>query len=59
MDMRKIAYATLIVATSMSVVAATTDAPAPAPSNDATAALPFMGSFVGASILSFFFVCMN
>ncbi|KAI3444993.1 hypothetical protein Pfo_001658 [Paulownia fortunei] len=62
MDMRKIAYAALIAAASMSAVAATsapTHAPAPAPSSDAIAALPAVGSFIGASILSFFALYMH
>ncbi|KAL6495681.1 hypothetical protein OROGR_030244 [Orobanche gracilis] len=59
MDMKKIAYAALIVAASMSAVAAVGEAPAPAPSNDAIAALPVIGSLVGASILSFFALCMH
>ncbi|QCD87011.1 arabinogalactan protein 23-like [Vigna unguiculata] len=56
MDMRKIAYAALIVAASISVVAATIEipAPAPGPSSGASAAMPLVGSLVGASVLSFF-----
>ncbi|KAL7158145.1 hypothetical protein ABFS83_02G122300 [Erythranthe nasuta] len=55
MDMRKIAYAALIAAVSVSaVVAAESPAPAPGPTSDAAvAALPAVGSLVGASILSF------
>ncbi|PIN18772.1 hypothetical protein CDL12_08558 [Handroanthus impetiginosus] len=62
MDMRKIAYAALIAAASMSAVATAgvhTDAPAPAPSNDAITALPVVGSLVGASVLSFFALYMH
>ncbi|KAL6575519.1 hypothetical protein OROHE_000896 [Orobanche hederae] len=59
MDMRKIAYAALIAAASMSAVAAVGEAPAPAPSNDAIAALPVIGSLFGASIMSFFVLYMH
>lgn len=61
MDMKKIAYAALIAAASVSAVAATAshdEAPAPAPSS-AVAALPAVGSLVGASILSFFAFYMH
>ncbi|PIN18771.1 hypothetical protein CDL12_08557 [Handroanthus impetiginosus] len=59
MDMRKIAYAALVAAASLTVVVATTEAPAPAPASDAIAALPMVGSIVGASILSFFALHMH
>ncbi|KAM7474562.1 hypothetical protein LguiB_021805 [Lonicera macranthoides] len=52
MEMKKIACAALMAAASMSTVLAQTEAPAPAPASDATAALPALGSLVGASLLS-------
>ncbi|KAM7470306.1 hypothetical protein LguiA_008489 [Lonicera macranthoides] len=52
MEMKKIACAALVAAASMSAVLAQTEAPAPAPASDATAALPALGSLVGASLLS-------
>ncbi|KAL8495981.1 hypothetical protein ACS0TY_019919 [Phlomoides rotata] len=61
MDMKRIAYTALIAAASMSAAAtaAVTEAPAPGPSADAVVALPAVGSLVGASILSFFALCMH
>ncbi|KAK3015435.1 hypothetical protein RJ639_007767 [Escallonia herrerae] len=62
MEMKKIACAALVAAASMS--AALAQAPASAPSSppplsDAAAALPVIGSLVGASLLSFFAFYMH
>lgn len=64
MNMRKIAYATIIVAASMSAVMAKDDhhddSPTPSPDTDiAVAALPAMGALLGASILSFLAIYIN
>ncbi|KAM7474551.1 hypothetical protein LguiB_021794 [Lonicera macranthoides] len=59
MEMKKIACAALIAAASMSAALAQTEAPAPAPASDATAALPALGSLVGASLLSVFALYMQ
>ncbi|MCH98543.1 arabinogalactan peptide 23-like [Trifolium medium] len=55
MDMRKVTCAVLIAAASMSAVMASTEVPAPAPgpSSGASAAIPIVGSLVGASLVSF------
>lgn len=55
MEMKKIACAALVAAASMSaVLAVDSQAPAPAPASGANAALPAVGTFIGASLLSFF-----
>ncbi|XWS56239.1 hypothetical protein CRYUN_Cryun09bG0068800 [Craigia yunnanensis] len=59
MDMKKISCAVIVAAASMSVVMASTDAPAAAPGpNSASSAvsstLPVLGCLVGASLVSFF-----
>ncbi|KAL2234201.1 UNVERIFIED_CONTAM: Arabinogalactan protein 23 [Sesamum indicum] len=69
MDMRKIAFVALIyIATFSSVMAARNHshnseyAPAPTPdhaANNAIAALPAVGSFIGASVFSFFVLYMQ
>ncbi|GMP41804.1 hypothetical protein ACSBR2_017420 [Camellia fascicularis] len=58
MEMKKIACAALVAAASMSAALAA-DSPAPAPTSDATAALPVVGSLIGASIVSFFAFYMH
>ncbi|KAH7863558.1 hypothetical protein Vadar_019112 [Vaccinium darrowii] len=57
MEMKKIVCAALVAAASVSAVLAQ-EAPAPAPSA-ASAALPAVGSLVGASLLSFFAYYMH
>lgn len=57
MEMKKFVCAALVAAASVSAVMAH-EAPAPAPSA-ATAALPAIGSLVGASLLSFFAYYMH
>lgn len=55
MEMKKIAYAVIFAAASMSAVVAAegpSAAPAPSPTSDAAAALPAVGSLIGASIVS-------
>ncbi|KAK4797627.1 hypothetical protein SAY86_029953 [Trapa natans] len=54
MEMKKISCAIIVAAAaSMSVaMAAEGSAPAPSPSSGASAALPALGSLVGASVLS-------
>ncbi|KAK4476388.1 hypothetical protein RD792_015539 [Penstemon davidsonii] len=64
MEMKKIACATIIAAAAtMSAVSATasgpSQAPAPAPVSGAFAALPAVGSLIGASLLSFFALYMH
>ncbi|XP_009762446.1 arabinogalactan protein 23-like [Nicotiana sylvestris] len=62
MEMKKIACVTLIVAGSISAAMAQLppiSAPAPAPTSDATAALPALGTLVGATFLSFFAYYMH
>ncbi|KAI3448909.1 hypothetical protein Pfo_005574 [Paulownia fortunei] len=64
MEMKKIACTALIAAAaSMSAAVATTIAdaptPTPVPISDAVVALPAVGSFVGATILSFFALYMH
>ena len=61
MEMKKFACAALVVAASMSAAFAHADheAPAPAPASDATAALPTLGSLVGASLLSILALYMH
>ncbi|RDY02154.1 hypothetical protein CR513_14422, partial [Mucuna pruriens] len=56
MDMKKVTCVVLIVAASVSATVAATEVPAaaPGPSSGAAVVLPFFGSFVGASGLSFF-----
>lgn len=56
MEMKKIACVVFVAAASMSAVMAQSPeaSPAPAPASDAIAALPALGSLVGASIMSFF-----
>ncbi|KAM7508997.1 hypothetical protein LguiA_019450 [Lonicera macranthoides] len=56
MEMKKVACAALVAAASMcaAMAMAESQAPAPAPASAATAALPALGSLVGASIVSFF-----
>ncbi|RDX94896.1 hypothetical protein CR513_22660, partial [Mucuna pruriens] len=55
MDMKKVTCVVLIAAASVVAVAATeVPAAAPGPSSGASTALPLVGSFVGASVLSFF-----
>ncbi|CAI9103119.1 OLC1v1001560C1 [Oldenlandia corymbosa var. corymbosa] len=60
MEMKKIACAALVAAASMSAVLAL-EAPAPAPAahSGADAALPAVGTLVGASLLSFFAYYMH
>ncbi|CAL5379884.1 unnamed protein product [Camellia sinensis] len=58
MEMKKVACATLVAAASMSAALAA-GSPAPAPTSDATAALPAVGSLIGASIVSFFAFYMH
>lgn len=55
MEMKKIAFAALVAAASMSAVLAQapTESPMAAPSSDAATALPAVG-LVGASLMSFF-----
>lgn len=55
MEMKKIACAIIFAAASVSAVVAqeATAAPAPSPTSAATATLPALGSFIGASLLSF------
>lgn len=59
--MKKISCAVLVVAavSMSSALAAASPAPAPGPSSDATAALPVIGSLVGASLVSFFAYYLN
>ncbi|XP_017978720.1 arabinogalactan peptide 23-like [Herrania umbratica] len=52
MEMKKVACAVLFAAASMSAVMAEVAAPAPAPTSDASASLPVVGSVVGASVVS-------
>ncbi|GMN54804.1 hypothetical protein TIFTF001_023931 [Ficus carica] len=56
MDMKKISFAAIIAAASLSSVLAADEVlgPAPGPSSGASATLPVVGSLVGASIMSFF-----
>ncbi|PIM99313.1 hypothetical protein CDL12_28197 [Handroanthus impetiginosus] len=59
MEMKKLACAILVaaaVSTSVATAGTASEAPAPdaVPISDAFAALPVVGSFVGATILSFF-----
>ena len=59
MDMRKVSFAVIVAAASMSAAMAVDEvlaspAPAPGPSSGASATLPVVGSLVGASIVSFF-----
>ncbi|KAA0043704.1 Arabinogalactan peptide 23 [Cucumis melo var. makuwa] len=56
MDMKKVTCAVLVAAAAVSATMATSEGPAPAPSlsSDATAALPAVGAFIGASLVSFF-----
>lgn len=59
MEMKKFVCAALVAAASVSAVMAH-EAPAPAPApSAATAALPALGSLVGASLLSFFAYYMH
>ncbi|KAG9133847.1 hypothetical protein Leryth_017939 [Lithospermum erythrorhizon] len=63
MEMKKVAFTILIAAASISAAVAANgspvSAPAPAPTSDAITALPAVGSLVGATILSFFAICMH
>ncbi|CDP07754.1 unnamed protein product [Coffea canephora] len=61
MEMKNIACAVLVAAASMSAVLAESQAPAPAPAaaNNAYAALPAVGTIVGASLVSFFAYYMH
>ena len=53
MEMKKVACAVLVAAASMSaVMAQEVAAPAPSPTSDASTGLPFVGSLVGASLVS-------
>ncbi|KAK7345081.1 hypothetical protein VNO77_15488 [Canavalia gladiata] len=51
---QKVTCAVLIAAASMSAALATAEAPAPAPGPSSAASSTVVGSFVGASLLSFF-----
>ncbi|CAJ1978634.1 unnamed protein product [Sphenostylis stenocarpa] len=55
-EAKKVTCAVLIAAASVSTAVATVEvaAPAPGPSSGASAALPLVGSLVGASVFSFF-----
>nr|GMD90010.1 arabinogalactan protein 23-like [Ipomoea batatas] len=66
MEMKKIACAALVAAAASMSVAMATDAAstpaaasAPSPASDAVAALPAIGSLVGASLVSFFAIYMH
>ncbi|KAG2258324.1 hypothetical protein Bca52824_077618 [Brassica carinata] len=56
MEMKKIAFGVLFAAASMTAVMAVEEAgaPAPGPASAASAALPALGSLVGASLVSLF-----
>lgn len=61
MAMKKISWALLLAAAYMSVALAHEDvlAPAPSPASGSHATVPVIGSFVGASLLSFFALYLN
>merc|ERR1712176_1243855 len=59
MEMKKIACAVLVAAASMSAVLAESPAPAPEAASSAYAALPTVGTIVGASLASFFAYYMH
>ncbi|MQM21140.1 hypothetical protein Taro_054174 [Colocasia esculenta] len=55
MEMKKIACAVLLAAASATaVLAGDAASPAPAPTSGSSAAVPVVGSLVGATVLSFF-----
>lgn len=62
MEMKKVACAALIAAASISAAMAQmspSEAPTPLPTNDAAAALPTIGTMIGATLLSFYAYYMH